>query len=294
LEIADTRESFGDAVQAYGTALSYIVSWSANVVGPLLIAIGLRRRQPALVALGPTLELVIYGISGFKSALFSGVLVAGLVILLSARPRPSAAWLAWITTSLVIGVALFDRLDGSIVATSIFVRRVLEVPALVTSRYFEFFSNHPTYNLAYSFLKTWFRPPSLLSPPEVIGSVYFGPSTSANGGMWADGFANFGFVGVVAFSAILGCVFWLLDMVADRADLPITGSVAGGFGVILTNTGLFTTLVTHGLGIAIILFAVLPRSGARARGKARGAGPELPSGHFAQTTGSIEPTMRGP
>ena len=257
--VYDTRASFGDAVSDTGALLVYVVAWSANVVGPLLIALSLRRRRPALLVLGVFLELVIYGITGFKTALFSTVLVVGLVGLLWARPRPSAAWLAWVTAALVVAVSVFDRLNGSIVATSIFVRRVLEVPALVTSRYFEFFGDNPTYSLAHSFLRTWVSPPSQLSPPELIGSVYFGSTIWANGGLWADGFANFGFAGMLLFATILGGIFWLLDVVADRTDLAITGSVVGVLGVIMTNTALFTTLLTHGLGLAIVAFALLPR-----------------------------------
>jgi hypothetical protein len=294
LAINATREGFGDAVQAYGTVLGYIVSWSANVVGPLLIAIGLRRRQLWYTALGVGLELVVYGITGFKTALFSGLLVAGLVVLLSSRARPSGAGLAWITTSLVIGVAVFDRLNGSIVATSIFVRRVFEVPALVTSRYFEFFSEHPTYDLGHSFLRTWFRPPSQLTPPELIGSVFYGPETSANGGVWADGFANFGFVGILAFTVIMGCVFWLLDVVVDGVDLSVTGSVAGVLGVILTNTGLFTTLVSHGLGLAIILFSMLPRRDAYAQPESPGAPTARAPRRPFEGDRAIEPNSRAP
>jgi hypothetical protein len=277
--VGEIRASFGEAVGNAGPVLAYVVVWSANVVGPLLIAIGLRSRRLPLVALGVLLELVIYGITGFKTALFSSVLVLGLVALFAVRRHPSAASLAWITAVLVVTVAVIDRLNGSIVATSIFVRRLLEVPALVTSWYFEFFSENPTYGLAHSFLRTWVRPPSELPPAEVIGSAYFGPATSANGGLWADAFANFGFLGMLIFPAILGGVFWLLDVVADRVDLAVTGSVAGILGVIMTNTALFTTLMSHGLGLAIILFAVLPRSeavphrgwqGAPARGEIAG------------------------
>ena len=259
LDVYDTRASFGEAVDSSGTVLAYVVVWSVNVVAPLLIAIGLRRRRIHLMLLGVVLELVVYGITGFKTALFSSVLVVGLVILLSARSRPSASTLAWVTAALVIAISVFDRLNGSIVATSIFVRRVLEVPALVTSRYFEFFSENPTYSLAHSFLRTWIRPPSELRPPQLIGSVYFEAATSANGGLWADGFANFGFGGILVFTAVLGGIFWLLDVVASRLDLAVTGSVAGTLGVIMTNTALFTTIVTHGLGLAIILIAVMPR-----------------------------------
>jgi hypothetical protein len=98
----------------------------------------------------------------------------------------------------------------------------------------------------------------------------------------------------LAFAAILGCVFWLLDVVAEGADLSVTGSIAGLFSVTLTNSGLFTTLVSHGLGVAIIVLAVMPRREARAQRTARDATADLPSGHVAQATGSINPTLRGP
>lgn len=294
LEIADTRASFGDAVQASGTALAYIVVWSANVIAPLLIAMGLRRGRLWLAAVGVVLELVIYGITGFKTALFSGVLIAGLVALLSTRRRPSGAGLAWIASSLVIATAVFDNLNGSIVVTSIFVRRLLEVPALVTSRYFEYFSSHPTYNLAHSFLRTWFRPPSQLTPPQLIGSVYYGPETSANGGLWADGFANFGFPGTLVFAAILGCVFWLLDVVADGTDLSVTGSIAGLLSVTLTNSGLFTTMVSHGLGVAIILIAILPRREADPQSAVEEVGSAIPPRGAFATGRAVEPTSRAP
>ena len=259
LDVYDTRDTFGDAVSDAGTSIAYVVVWAANVIAPLLMAIGLRRRAPLLAVVGIVLELLIYAVTGFKSALFASLLVVGLVVLLTVRRAPRAAWLPASATLLVAGVVLIDQLNESIVATSILVRRVLEVPALVTVRYFDYFTDHPTFNLGHSILRFWIRPPSDITPPELVGSTYFEVNTWANGGLWADAFANFGFVGILVFSIGLGVVLWLLDVVSDGTDLAITGSVVAVIAVILTNTAFLTATMSHGLGLLILAYSLMPR-----------------------------------
>lgn len=259
LDVYDTRDAFGATVGDTGTGIAYVVVWAANVIAPLLMAIGLRRRGPILVGLGILLELMIYAVTGFKSALFASGLVVGLLVLLTVRRTPRAAWLPASAAVLVAGIVVSDLLNESIVATSILVRRVLEVPALVTVRYFDYFTDHATFNLGHSFLRFWMLPPSELTPPELIGSAYFHANTWANGGLWADAFANFGLAGVIAFSIGLGIILWLLDVVADGTDFAVTGSVVAVVAVILTNTALFTAVQSHGLGLLIVVYSLMPR-----------------------------------
>lgn len=259
LDVYDRRDTFGDTVSEAGTSVAYLVVWAANVIAPLLMAIGLRRGSPLLAMVGILLELMIYAATGFKSALFASLLVVGLLVLLTVRSTPRAAWLPASATLLVGGIVLIDRLNESIVATSILVRRVLEVPALVTVRYFDYFIDHPTFNLGHSILRFWMRPPSDITPPELVGSAYFDANTWANGGLWADAFANFGLVGILVFSIGLGVVLWLLDTVADGTDLAITGSVVAIVAVILTNTAFLTTIMSHGLGLLILAYSLMPR-----------------------------------
>lgn len=259
LDVYDTRDSFGDTVGTAGTSIAYVVVWTANVIAPLLIAIGLRRRAPLLAVLGILLELMVYAVTGFKSAFFASLLVVGILGLLAVRRAPRAAWLPASATLLVTAIVLVDQLNQSIVATSILVRRVLEVPALVTVRYFDYFTDHATFNLGHSFLRYWMRPPSELTPPELVGSAYFGTTTWANGGFWADAFANFGLAGILGFSVALGSLLWLLDVVSERTDFAITGSVVAVVAVILTNTAVFTTILSHGLGLLILAYSLMPR-----------------------------------
>jgi hypothetical protein len=131
------------------------------------------------------------------------------------------------------------------------------------------------------------RPPSDITPPELVGSAYFDANTWANGGLWADAFANFGLAGILVFSIGLGVVLWLLDVVADGTDLAITGSVVAIISVILTNTAFLTATMSHGLGLLILAYSLMPRE------RQPGEDP-LDAAHRAPTPSAADPPYLPP
>src|SRR6185437_3705188 len=96
-------------------------------------------------------------------------------------------------------------------------------------------------------------------PPLIIGNVYFrGSGTDANANFWADAFANFGIVGVFAFTALLGMVLWFYDSITLDIDLRLAALMLAMPAVSLANGGLLTCLLMHGLGFACLLMYYLP------------------------------------
>jgi hypothetical protein len=96
-------------------------------------------------------------------------------------------------------------------------------------------------------------------PPVIIGRAYFpGWGTYANANFWADAFANFGIWVVFAFTAILGVVLWLYDSITLDTDLRLAALVLVMPAISLSNSGLFTCLLTHGLGLAFLVMYFLP------------------------------------
>ena len=77
-EVYDVRSSFRDAVGGGVGAIAagYLVPWAGNAINPLLMTIGIVRRRWLLVVLGLVGQVLIYQVTGFKSILFSVVLVA--------------------------------------------------------------------------------------------------------------------------------------------------------------------------------------------------------------------------
>jgi hypothetical protein len=172
--------------------------------------------------------------------------------------------LIWGTTGMIIAAALLDIAFGSIVFTSLFVRRLLVTPGLLTGDYFQFFSQYPQMLLSHSILKGFITNPyGSLSPPFLIGGTYFhNASDSANANLWADAFANFGPAGVVVFSAILGVILWTFDSMTQKSSLLLASLMLALPVFTLSNSGLLTTLLTHGLLVGVVAASFLPQESA--------------------------------
>lgn len=260
--VYDVRSEFNqDVISNALPLISYVVFWSGNVVNPLLMLLGARSRRLTLFAAGLAIEMLIYGTTGQKTVLFSVALIIPLFLLLSTPARlafglsvPAAA------AALMVAARVWDQVTESSLATALFVVRLIAIPGLLVADYYEFFSENVTYGLSHSILGFLGPMPYDVGPAYLMGAVYFGdPATSANANMWADGFMNFGIIGILVSTLILGAYLVVLDAAASRRDLRVTGALAGMMALTLSNTGVLTAFMTHGLALALILILFMPR-----------------------------------
>ena len=265
-EVYSTRAEFA-VVQASAAGGGYIVPWAANAINPMLMALGLARRRADLLVLAFIGQLLIYSDTGYKAVLFSVAVVPAVYVAVSRASR----WFgvgAVLATPLVLAAAvLASPAPGG--ATLALATRLFATSGHVGWLYYDYFSAHPQYHLSHSFLSGVFTSPYNLDPALLIGSVYFHQGTDANGGLWADAFANFGFAGIVAFSLICAIVLLTLDAVGQRRDARVAGPAMAIGGLSLGSTGLFTTMLTQGLVLAGLLMALMPPGpiGRGARGR---------------------------
>jgi hypothetical protein len=261
-DVYDVRAVFDQAVADTNVPFAaYAVDWSLYVANPLLVLLGLRSKRFGLVALGLAIELLVYGTTGYKSALLSVMLLVPLLVLLSRRLRP-AFGLSLPTASvvLVLGSVIWDQVNDSTIATLLFIHRVIALPGQLVADYYEFFSQHQTFGLSHSILSFLGPAPYVLQPPKLIAAVYFNnPNENANANLWADAFANFGIGGIIVFTIVLGLVLLLLDSAASGRDLRVTGALAGLMAIVLSNSALLTTVLSHGLALAILLIFLMPQ-----------------------------------
>lgn len=258
-EVYDVRSDFRGAVGGGigAVAAGYLIPWAGNAINPMLMTIGIVRRRWLIAALGLLGQVLIYQVTGFKSILFSVVLVPAVLAALVIGRRVAGPLVA-------IGGGLV--LWGSVVATTILVSpwplalasRLFATPGQVTHQYFDWFADHPTYGLAHSVLRGITGTPWTEDPPFVIGTAYFTSGTNANGSIWADGFANFGLLGVLLVGVALALALWISDIAARGRDLRLTAPVFAIAGLSLANGALLTTLLTLGMGLAVLLVAFLP------------------------------------
>lgn len=259
--VYDVRMDYRDELSSGGRLVAYVINAQSKVINPLIIGYGLVNRRIVLTIVGIAGQMAIYSSTGFKSVLFSAMLILVLLVCL----KNSGKWfgnliLFGMTISIVL-MTIFDLARGTINLTSLFVRRFIVTPGLLTGQYFEFFDQNPKAHLAGSIFARFFDYPYDRPIPFVVGYNFTGnENLSANANLWADAFSNFGIPGMLIFTILLGLIVWVLDSAAFGRDNRLTTSFAGLAAISLGSSALLTSLLTHGILLGIILIYLMPQS----------------------------------
>ena len=140
--VYDTRADFRAAVGGSAAAAGYIVPWAGNAINPLLMGLGLARRRAELVTLGLVGQLLIYSVTGFKSILFSIVLVPLVYLVISVRSRLFGLLAALAAPVIVACGVIATSTWGSIWPLAL-TARLFATPGQVGFYYYEYFSEPP-------------------------------------------------------------------------------------------------------------------------------------------------------
>lgn len=242
----------------------YISSVVSKVFVPFGMVIALANRNWFLALVLSFSSVLIFALTGNKAPLFYPFVITAIywfsgrdklvnLLLLSfiAIVMLSTAdfWLAMNENNILFGWI------GSILG-----RRSLIVPSELNWIFFEFFSANEQYFWSQSKISIGLiEQPFDMSPANLIGERYFGSSeTSANTGWVGSGFSNAGYVGTFIYSGLIGLFFSFLDSQSLRLGrrlivclfvLPVITMVA--------SADLLTTLLTHGLLLAIFLVMLI-------------------------------------
>lgn len=259
-DVYDQRSDYREAL-AESTLLGYLVSNQANVVNPLLIAWGISKRRWWLVLLVVVGQWALYSATGFKTVLFSVAAIVLLLILFRINRRARLLMLLWGTSLIVLIARVVDDQSGSIVLTSLFARRFLFTPARLSSIYYEWYSNNPLSMLANSVLSPFLTSQYEYGPARTISVYVTGSSgSSLNANVYAAGFAEFGWFGLVGVGILLGLYLRLVDRAAAGLPAWFSAVVAVMPAITMANTALQTAMLSHGLVAVILTLALVPRA----------------------------------
>ena len=259
-DIYDVRADYTADVGT-GGALGYLLTGQAYAVNPLLLARGLFRRRPSLIVLAIVGQFLLYSSTGFKAVLFSFVAVLAMAVLFRGKVRSALPFLIAPLAIMTVSAAA-DQLQGGITWTSVFTRRFMLTPGLLSSVYTDYFSHNPVAMYGYSFLGTWFDYPYDVPPPKRISNYLVPGSTGyANANLFADGFANFGWAGIFVAAATL--FVWLRGVDIASRGLPIRVAAMALVmpSITLSNTSIFTAMLSHGLLVGMLILFIAPRTG---------------------------------
>jgi glycosyltransferase involved in cell wall biosynthesis len=258
-EVYTVRDEYKDVLAAAGGLAAYVVSWLANAVNPFLIAYGLVRRRWPLVVAACLAQLYIFSLGSSKVVLLSGIMLIVLYAVLRLARPIVALVLAWSVPVIILTAAIADRVLDTGVLTSLFVRRLLVLPAQLTGHYHDFFSSHPPALLGDSILRGITPYSYDTSIAVVIGGNYFGdPRVHANANLFANAFAQFSYLGIPLFGLLFVAVLWAFDVAGRGRPLAFSGLMVAVPALWLSNSGLLTSILTHGLALSVLLLLLAP------------------------------------
>ena len=240
-------------------ALAYLVPMLDKILNPLLILRGLVYRHWAWAAAGVLGQFYLYGLQGNKTAVLAPAALAVAFVYLR-RPKPAGPTVLAAAVGGSIGILVLDWWANSNDLTSLFVRRVLVTPGIVLSGYVQVFDDIPKAKLGHSVLSDVYPYPYAKEPSDLVGELFFGnPLTHANASWLADGFANFGYPGMVAATVVLILLLWAIDDAARGLPSSFACLMFVMPGLALAESAVLTAILTHGLLLAIVLCALAPR-----------------------------------
>jgi hypothetical protein len=243
--------------------VGFAVMMMMGSVNPLLIALGLQRQSKVLVCAGIAGQILCYSTGGFKSIVFSLLIIFLLHVVIRKRMRQAGHLLMMMAIAVFLichlAAKLTERDNPSALILQATVSRALVMPGQLVAEYSDFFSKHPHLHLSNTKPFSWIFPNPLND--NVIFAIteeYEGDTGStSNADFWAqDGLANFGLLGVVMISIVTGVILRIVDKVSVNHD-PCFATMAFSFAAFnLSNAPLTTTLLSGGLMLSMVLMFV--------------------------------------
>jgi hypothetical protein len=271
-DVYDLRSDAEDLLE--GRNVNYALMLLSGAINPLLMAWGLFSRRYLFVAAGIFGQLLIYSSMGTKGSLLSIVFIFSFYLLSRPGRIPFGLKLVGSVVIMLSALSMFNYLisgqnldaDGNpflFMLFSVIFMRTFCINGVLTGQYFDFFSNNPETH--YSHIKgvNWFvHYPYANTPGIEVGSFYSGdPTLDSTAHFWAaDGLAAWGLAGVLLISVLCALVFWLLDSAAQRQNPRLATLVVCYVAFNLSNISIFTSLLSGGLGLLILLLHLMPTS----------------------------------
>ena len=244
----------GDNAELAGIGiLRYINNWTYQIFNVTLFAIALLHKKYFFAFFIVVIQTYFFAASAHKIVFFLPLLVFSVWFYFGRTNSLVALPISFIL--LLIPALIYFYYSENLFIPSLIIRRVFFVPANLAFAYFEFFSFNPKVFWSNGILSSFLSYPYDLSLTHMIGRFIGYDGMGANNGYVASGFAHAGYFGVLFYSIILGLLLKLIDDMTYN-KLPLWFSVAISIAPLRTaliNSDLFTTMLTHGLFISLII-----------------------------------------
>lgn len=246
-EVYETRELLEESSFPFS---NYFISWIGYSFNPILIILGLYNKNKTLFYFGLILQILLFGMTNFKSFLFSIPLM--IFIYYIAKLKNHFLVICIGVISLLLLLNLLFILTNDITLSSILIRRQFFVPAHLHYLYNDFFTRNPLIYLSDSIFKYFVTYPYSDGVTRIIGVEYWGKRFGPNVGFFGNAFYNFGYNGILFFSLLLFIFIKIVNSLEAKVPKNLICSIILVPFMALINSGFLTTLLTHSLLISAV------------------------------------------
>jgi len=259
-KVYEFRSEAGDVIEV--GPMAYLITWATKVFGPVLLAMSLWKRKYSLAIGIFGLHVLWFGISSHKAVVFYPFLVAFLWVWF--RNTRALALLPLGLSLIVLSAYLIFVVFSEIFVGSLLIRRVFFTPAILTFGYYEFFSQNPFVHWSNSVTSAFISYPYDVEPAKLIGR-FMGTDSHANNSFLSTGYMHAGILGIVAYGIFVGLLFRVVDSLAYRGLPPwvAVASIIIPSQSLLVGADLPTAILTHGIGISVVILFLLRSTGTR-------------------------------
>jgi hypothetical protein len=227
----------------------YLYSPYANIICPFIIYYGVENKIRILTIIGFLFGIYLGLITGLKSTFLNLAFITIFYFFNGTIKQKILGFSAGILIALSICVYVTVSLPFNIV-TDLLVRRTMFTNPLITNGFFVLFENEKMY-WQHSVLKG-ISNYNGIHPNYIVGNYLFGKETetNANTGIIADGYANFGIIGILVFTYIVSYVIFYIK------SLNVNHKYIGIYIIMIMASiemELTVMFFTHGLLFLIIL-----------------------------------------
>lgn len=231
---------------------SYINSWAMKIFSVVLFAGALLRKSLLGVLVSLFVFLLIFFLSGHKSifqGLFLVIFFYFIFLFENKRLLIIFGFFLFVLVVCILSLYLNQMIFGSLL-----IRRLLFVPVHLNFTYLEFFSMNEFIYWSNGILRNYIEYPYDVSPSRVIGEYLSKPDMSANTGSFATAFMHGGFLGLIIYTLIMSLILYIINfLILCNKNFFAYSVVFIPIYVMFVSSDLLTSLLTHGLFVAVIV-----------------------------------------
>ena len=223
----------------------------ARGVIPLLLTYSLYKNKRFNVFYFTAIQIIQFFIDGSKSVIF--ILIIGIFVYYFYEKYNQM--IDKIPEMMTIGAILAiveTKFFSTNYITSLIIRRVMFIPALINYYYYDFAQKYgfDYYRQSLEFLGES-RYDGVIA--RIIGKNYFGNvNTNANNGLFADAYINLGSLGCFILPICIVLIFKLIEGAGKKVHKSVWAVCVIQAFILFTSSSFFTVLITHGILLMII------------------------------------------